>query len=202
MVASNRSKNSKRHFCLYPDCHSTFSTSGHLARHMRVHTGEKSHGCLVPGCKSKFSRRDNMMQHYSSHLRKLGGCKVLELNRERKDRRYTAKAPETPGKNINDTPASADTLYDPYVSPTCSYSSIEDIFNPPTLQNNYSSNWPTPPLDLDLDIPQQSYSELPSFHFPAQMAPVEPILTSGSTNWHFQPIITERIYPTEWTFNF
>lgn len=42
--------------------------SGHLARHNRIHTGEKNFHCLYPGCPSRFSRQDNMMQHYRTHL--------------------------------------------------------------------------------------------------------------------------------------
>lgn len=42
--------------------------SGHLARHNRIHTGEKNFHCLHPGCPSRFSRQDNMMQHYRTHL--------------------------------------------------------------------------------------------------------------------------------------
>lgn len=42
--------------------------SGHLARHHRIHTGEKNFHCLYPGCPSRFSRQDNMMQHYRTHM--------------------------------------------------------------------------------------------------------------------------------------
>jgi hypothetical protein len=46
----------------------THCYSGHLARHHRIHTGEKNFHCLYPGCPSRFSRQDNMMQHYRTHM--------------------------------------------------------------------------------------------------------------------------------------
>ncbi|KAI9096225.1 hypothetical protein DFS34DRAFT_159731 [Phlyctochytrium arcticum] len=49
-------------------CKKAFTTSGHLARHSRIHTGIKPFGCLLDGCPSRFSRQDNMMQHYRCHL--------------------------------------------------------------------------------------------------------------------------------------
>ncbi|ORX65483.1 hypothetical protein DL89DRAFT_215649, partial [Linderina pennispora] len=49
-------------------CGKAFTTSGHLSRHHRIHTGEKNFVCLHPSCNSRFSRQDNMMQHYRTHL--------------------------------------------------------------------------------------------------------------------------------------
>ncbi|KAI8991541.1 hypothetical protein BDF20DRAFT_49319 [Mycotypha africana] len=61
--------NSKRKYhCTEPGCTKSFTTSGHLARHNRIHTGEKNFPCLFPGCSSRFSRQDNMMQHYRTHM--------------------------------------------------------------------------------------------------------------------------------------
>ncbi|ODV75698.1 C2H2-type zinc finger protein CYBJADRAFT_120626, partial [Cyberlindnera jadinii NRRL Y-1542] len=43
-------------------CEKCFTTSGHLARHSRIHTGERKHVCPFEGCGAKFARQDNCMQ--------------------------------------------------------------------------------------------------------------------------------------------
>ncbi|KAJ1937396.1 transcriptional repressor [Linderina pennispora] len=58
----------RKYKCSYPGCGKAFTTSGHLSRHHRIHTGEKNFVCLHPSCNSRFSRQDNMMQHYRTHL--------------------------------------------------------------------------------------------------------------------------------------
>lgn len=50
-------------------CPKGFTTSGHLARHNRIHTGEKNHACPFNNCKQRFSRQDNCLQHYRTHFK-------------------------------------------------------------------------------------------------------------------------------------
>ncbi|KAJ1821842.1 hypothetical protein LPJ56_001054 [Coemansia sp. RSA 2599] len=66
--AGTKTTGKRKYKCLYESCGKAFTTSGHLARHQRIHTGEKNFACLFPGCTSRFSRQDNMMQHYRTHL--------------------------------------------------------------------------------------------------------------------------------------
>ncbi|KAJ2668805.1 transcriptional repressor [Coemansia spiralis] len=66
--AGTKSTGKRKYKCIYAGCGKAFTTSGHLARHQRIHTGEKNFPCLFLGCTSRFSRQDNMMQHYRTHL--------------------------------------------------------------------------------------------------------------------------------------
>ncbi|KAJ6472337.1 hypothetical protein C8R47DRAFT_727332 [Mycena vitilis] len=50
------------------DCDKTFRTSGHLARHRRVHVGDRQYACSFPGCSTRCSRKDNLAQHYRIHF--------------------------------------------------------------------------------------------------------------------------------------
>lgn len=55
----------RKHVCKV--CSRCFTTSGHLARHNRIHTGERKHQCPWPTCSARFARQDNCMQHYKTH---------------------------------------------------------------------------------------------------------------------------------------
>lgn len=71
------SGNPRKHIC--KTCEKGFTTSGHLARHNRIHTGIKNHVCSFPGCEARFSRHDNCMQHYKTHLKSKKGQRKVRL---------------------------------------------------------------------------------------------------------------------------
>lgn len=61
----NPTGSARKHVC---HCGKAFTTSGHLARHTRIHTGERNFKCEFKGCNATFSRRDNCLQHYRTHF--------------------------------------------------------------------------------------------------------------------------------------
>ncbi|PLW05786.1 hypothetical protein PCASD_26667 [Puccinia coronata f. sp. avenae] len=58
----------RKYACTWEGCGKAFTTSGHLVRHKRIHTGEKRYECAMENCSSRFSRQDNMLQHYRTHF--------------------------------------------------------------------------------------------------------------------------------------
>lgn len=105
-IRSSSTYGKRRYHCMEPGCNKSFTTryrlysaeyiffyrnltksyqnyimySGHLARHNRIHTGEKNFACLHPGCPSRFSRQDNMMQHYRTHMSARSRSRVHSQN--------------------------------------------------------------------------------------------------------------------------
>ncbi|KAF8272461.1 hypothetical protein EI94DRAFT_1566029, partial [Lactarius quietus] len=65
-ISPSFAPNKKKHVCHV--CAKAFTTSGHLSRHARIHTGERNHKCPFPGCDTRCSRQDNLQQHYRIHL--------------------------------------------------------------------------------------------------------------------------------------
>lgn len=68
---SNKTISTKQRKFLCKICSMAFTTSGHLTRHNKIHTGEKNFVCPQKNCGQRFSRHDNCLQHYRTHLKKL-----------------------------------------------------------------------------------------------------------------------------------
>lgn len=58
--AAEEPRQRRKHRCA--ECDKSFTTSGHLARHIKMHTGERAHKCPFPGCETACSRQDNLQQ--------------------------------------------------------------------------------------------------------------------------------------------
>ncbi|KAI9351507.1 hypothetical protein BDR26DRAFT_1003462 [Obelidium mucronatum] len=63
--AGGSSRTKKRFHCGVEGCGGSFSTSGHLARHQRIHIGARPFACNL--CPRTFYRHDNLTQHRKSH---------------------------------------------------------------------------------------------------------------------------------------
>jgi hypothetical protein len=82
-VAAPAVKRSSRRYTCH--CGKSFTTSGHLARHTRIHTGEKNYVCPEVGCAARFSRQDNCMQHYRTHQSGSGSKRAARKRRTSAD---------------------------------------------------------------------------------------------------------------------
>ncbi|KAK7028376.1 hypothetical protein R3P38DRAFT_3517660 [Favolaschia claudopus] len=67
--SSSEPSPARRHHCPRLGCGKSFSSPGHLRRHLPIHTGQKNHPCPFPGCRMKCSRQDNLQQHYKIHFK-------------------------------------------------------------------------------------------------------------------------------------
>ena len=76
------STHGKKYECV--TCGRLFTTSGHVSRHNRIHTGVKPFACPEADCTARFSRQDNCMQHYRTH------CKVHKPADRKTARRWPA----------------------------------------------------------------------------------------------------------------
>jgi len=63
-------KGKKIYQCNHSGCGRIFTTSGHLSRHRRIHSGVKNYRCPLKPCAASFFRSDNMMTHFKVHAKR------------------------------------------------------------------------------------------------------------------------------------
>ncbi|KAM0749834.1 hypothetical protein T439DRAFT_40476 [Meredithblackwellia eburnea MCA 4105] len=73
-------------------CSTVCSTSGHLARHQRIHTGSKPWQCPLELCQKRFARKDNCLNHFKSHISPKARSK-LKITEEEAERLWRSIAP-------------------------------------------------------------------------------------------------------------
>ncbi|KAI5855774.1 hypothetical protein BZA05DRAFT_333293 [Tricharina praecox] len=106
-VATPAMKRSSRRYTCH--CGKSFTTSGHLARHTRIHTGEKNYVCPDAGCAARFSRQDNCMQHYRTHQSGSGN------KRAARKRRMSTETLSSQRRMSTDTPTHCYNVPSPYM---------------------------------------------------------------------------------------
>lgn len=136
----------RKYSCTHPGCNKRFTTSGHLARHNRIHTGERNFACLMPGCPSKFSRQDNMMQHYRTH--------ISPKSRRGGSKKYDPQDPEAGGVEGSEF-ESAEYLASPSQDNNNNSPSVTAAALPPTGSSRHGSRHNSPPRSFSSEAQQQ-----------------------------------------------
>ena len=151
-------KKAKRFPCKHAGCSQTFSTSGHLSRHMKIHSGEKPHVCFIQNCQSSFARKDNMMQHFAAHRKKfLMRNEPVPLKMEAPTFAHCIPSPATPPLEYPVYTPYPIRDFDPRRTSLCT-PPLDDYFK---LRSTSSPSILTPPVmmnsPLNLNSPNMNY---------------------------------------------
>lgn len=85
-------KRARIHACEFDGCFKCFDSKWALARHLRVHTGEKPFPCTYPNCGKSFAEKSAMTRHLQSHSTdKPYRCTYAGCNKSFKGKEYLGK---------------------------------------------------------------------------------------------------------------
>ncbi|KAJ7486142.1 hypothetical protein B0H11DRAFT_1913868 [Mycena galericulata] len=150
--ADDSASTKKRYIC--PDCDKAFSTSSHLGRHSRVHTGEKNYKCSFPGCETRCSRQDNLQAHYRVHLAPQSrpkGTKKSDSGRSSASAETSPVSPTSSTSSSSPTTAQQFSPLEMYRTPASRFSTVSagnspQPLMPPQLPPSGTPRGPSLPL--------------------------------------------------------
>ncbi|KAJ3209148.1 transcriptional repressor, partial [Clydaea vesicula] len=150
----------KRFACTFFGCEKTFTTSGHVARHLRIHNQIKPFACPIEECNSIFARHDNMKQHHKAHLKRLQNCKNEKIfSKPKVLKKFITRTEDTSLVSEN-TPQEQNLRLTIEVPKEEPYQlRLLDLNQTPTQNIEYNGNQFPSPISLDFNH-NNSYDQL------------------------------------------
>nr|GAT49038.1 predicted protein [Mycena chlorophos] len=158
---------SPQHVC--PLCKKHFTTSGHLKRHVEIHSGSRNFPCPIPGCETRCSRADNLQQHIKTHSASYVPRKAPKRDTKRNRVRAGGKAVPSPS-TMQD---SEDAFSFSFPALSVSVSASPPAFDDASTWSSYSQSSaeqsppPTTPPSFAFSLPTSYFEQnQPEIHVP------------------------------------
>ncbi|KAF7317216.1 hypothetical protein HMN09_00456600 [Mycena chlorophos] len=181
------SSHSPQHVCSL--CKKHFTTSGHLKRHVEIHSGSRNFPCPIPGCETRCSRADNLQQQCVLPIKTHSASYVPRKapKRDTKRNRARGKAAAVPSPTqLEVDPFSFPALY-PYPYPARPRPSTTRPPGRRTRSRPPSSprrQLPHPPLRMRFQVPSPH-----PFSFPMDFQPEIHVPVPGLALLSLEPAV-------------